>query len=328
MISGFLATAAQGVTRAVLDGGSGWTVDHALENTSVLCLARDPTGAILAGTREEGILRSTDNGQTWQPGGLAGRTVTALAASRVESGLIYAGTRPPHLFASHDGGSHWDECPAFRRIPFRWLWRSPASAPFTAYVQAIALSPVDPRVLVVGIEAGAAVRGEDGGAPWSRHRRGALRDCHSLTFHVTDGDWVYEAGGTGAGVSYSRDAGRTWTQLRIGLDRHYGWACAADPERPHVWYASASPGPMKAHSAGNAQAVIVRATPEGWLHLGGGLPQPLDHMPYGLITDPDAPGHLYAGLSNGDVWHSADHGDHWEKLPFTLGAVHRTIIPV
>ncbi|HVL23404.1 MAG TPA: hypothetical protein VM450_04920 [Thermomicrobiales bacterium] len=49
-------------------------------------------------------------------------------------------------------------------------------------------------------------------------------------------------------------------------------------------------------------------------------------MPYGLITDPDAPGHLYAGLANGAVWQSTDHGDHWVRLPFSLGRIDRTII--
>jgi hypothetical protein len=49
-------------------------------------------------------------------------------------------------------------------------------------------------------------------------------------------------------------------------------------------------------------------------------------MAYGLLTDPDAPGHLYAGLANGDVWHSADYGDSWEILPFNLGGIHQTLI--
>src|SRR3712207_8165439 len=48
------------------------------------------------------------------------------------------------------------------------------------------------------------------------------------------------------------------TLFRSGLDRHYGWACAADPAQPNVWYISVSPGAMKAHSENNAQAAIFR----------------------------------------------------------------------
>jgi hypothetical protein len=194
-------------------------------------------------------------------------------------------------------------------------------------VQAIALSPTDPQMLLVGIEAGAVVRSTDGGHSWTGHRRGALRDCHALTFHATNGDWIYEGGGTGAGVSVSRNAGATWIQPWEGLDRHYGWAVAADPVHPEVWYASLAPSPWKAHSMHNAQAMIVRSIGGAlWQPLSGGLPQPINHMPYALLSDSTAPGHVYAGLSNGEVWHSADHGDTWYKLPFCLKGIHRTLL--
>jgi hypothetical protein len=49
-------------------------------------------------------------------------------------------------------------------------------------------------------------------------------------------------------------------------------------------------------------------------------------MPYALLTDPAEPGHVYAGLSNGDVWFSADHGDMWQRLPFNLGGNYRSLI--
>lgn len=60
--------------------------------------------------------------------------------------------------------------------------------------------------------------------------------------------------------------------------------------------------------------------------MGGGLPQPLAYMAYALLTDPAAPGHLYAGLSNGDAWHSTDCGDSWMQMPFSLGSIHRMMI--
>jgi hypothetical protein len=82
-----------------------------------------------------------------------------------------------------------------------------------------------------------------------------------------------------------------------------------------------------AHVDGEANACIFRsAGGAAWQKLGGGLPQPLNYMAYALITDPAAPGHLYAGLSNGDVWHSTDHGDTWRQLPFNLKGIHRTLV--
>ncbi len=330
----FLATTGQGLARALETDGQ-WSVQFSKPDTEVLCLAADPQTAngVYAGTRGDGVQCSRDGGQTWGVAGLAGHVVKALAVSPIIPGLLYAGTKPPALFVSRDSGQTWDELTAFQKIR-AWWWRSPAEADLGAYIQAIALSPTDPNNIVIGIEAGAVLRTTDGGATWAGHRPGALRDCHTLTFHAANGDWVYEAGGTGAGASFSRDAGRTWTQPRAGLDRPYGWACAADPARPDVWYISASPiraswsQPIPAaHVDGKANAYIFRSLNGGaWEKLDGGLPQPLTHMAYALLTDPAAPGHLYAGLSNGEVWHSTNYGDAWTQLSFNLQSIHRTLV--
>ena len=324
----FIATTGSGLRRAVLSPHNEWSVESMIVDQDVRCLASDPLHRqlIYAGTQGEGVLRSDDRGKTWRSAGLDGHTVKSLAVSRMEPDTVYAGTKPALLFVSRDGGTHWTELEAFRRIRSRRFWVSPAERPYTAYVQAIALSPTDPNVINVGIEAGATVRSADGGSSWTGHLGGSLRDCHTLISHPSDREWVYEAGGTGAGVALSRDAGRTWTQQKSGLDRHYGWACAADPAQPNIWYVSVSPGARKAHSENNAQAAIFRWTGEGWQRLTGGLPQPLDFMAYALLTDPEAPGHLYAGLSNGEVWHSADYGESWRQLPFDLRAIHRDLI--
>lgn len=323
------SNASSHLVRAERSTNGNWTVEHVLEGPDIRCLAADPhrPNVVYAGTQGRGILRSQDRGKTWQPAGLAGHVVKSLAVSPTEQGTVYAGTRPALIFVSHDNGDHWQELSAFRRIRSRRFWFSPAEPPFIGYVQGIALSPTDPKVIIAGIEAGAVVRSTDGGKMWQDPRMGALRDCHSVRFHTTNGDRVYEGGGTGAGAAFSHDAGNTWTQIRQGLDRHYGWAVAADPADPDVMYVSVSHSPMKAHSADNAQAYIFRSRAgEVWEKLGGGLPQPLSYMPYALLTDSSAHGHLYAVLSSGDIWHTVDYGDHWQRLPVSLGRVFTAMI--
>lgn len=324
----FISTTGDGLARASRSPDNVWRVEFLIADQDVRCLASDPLNSrvVYAGTQGGGVLRSDNRGRTWRPAGLDGHIVKSLAASRSEPGAVYAGTKPACIFVSRDGGTQWTELDAFRRIRSRRLWFSPAEKPYTAYVQAIALSPIDPKVINVGIEAGATVRSEDGGNSWTGHLKGSLRDCHTLASHPSDGGWVYEAGGTGAGAAVSQDAGKTWRQQKTGLDRHYGWACAADPAQPEVWYVSVSPGARRAHSENGAQAAIFRWTGEGWRRLAGGLPQPLEFMPYALLTDPEAPGHVYAGLSDGEVWHSADYGEGWRRLPFALGAIHRGLV--
>ena len=84
-----------------------------------------------------------------------------MYADPVNREVVYADTQGKGVLRSHDRGASWTELEAFRAIPGRWLWRSPAELPFTAYVQGIALLPTNPNVLVVGIEAGAVVRSDD-----------------------------------------------------------------------------------------------------------------------------------------------------------------------
>jgi photosystem II stability/assembly factor-like uncharacterized protein len=325
----FIAINRNGLALAQRQTNGDWSVEFLLEDKDPCCLAIDPfnRNRLYAGIQGGGVLHSDDCGHTWRSVGMQGQVVKSLAISPHYPGTIYAGTRPAYLFISRDYGQTWAELTGFGRIPNRWWWFSPAEKPYQAYVQAITISPTDPSVILAGIEFGAVVRSEDGGQTWSGHRPEALRDCHSLMFHATNGNWIYEAGGTGGGASVSRDGGQTWRQVKAGLDKHYGVACAADPERPEVWYVSVAPNPGKAYKK-QAEAYLYRATggaswqPIGW------EPHPMRQMPIALITDPGAPGHLYAGTINGDVWHSPDYGNTWQQMPFNLKGIWRSMIMI
>jgi photosystem II stability/assembly factor-like uncharacterized protein len=329
-----LATSQRGVEAASTERGGSWACDATLTGVRASCLAvhAGVPGLVYAGTRDRGVWRSEDRGASWRPVGLTGCDVTSLAVSRADPSLVYAGCKPASLFVSRDGGGTWRELDGFQRVR-RWYWLSPAEPPdVRAYVMGLSASPTDPDVVVAGIEAGAVVRSCDGGRSWSAHRRAADRDCHDLTFHASDGHWVYEAGGGGPAVS--RDAGERWEHSVRGMAGRYAMAVAADPLRPEVWYVSAAPiwsprAPLKmpvGHTEGGAMATLYRSSGgAGWEPLRGGLPMPLDHPPYGLATAPEAPGHVYLGLSHGEVWHSADHGDTWSRLPFRFSGVRRAL---
>ena len=196
----FLAAYDKGVARAQPGPDESWTVERHLESLRITCLAPDASNPrrVYAGAAQEGVWRSDDCGVTWQEAGLKGHEIKSLAVSPHDPAILFAGTKGALMFRSTDGGANWAELEAFRKVPNRWWWFSPAEPPdFRPYVISIATSPTDPQVVLAGIEFGAVVRSEDGGETWSRHRRGALRDCHSLQFHHTNGNWAYQAGGTG-----------------------------------------------------------------------------------------------------------------------------------
>ncbi|WP_332899834.1 WD40/YVTN/BNR-like repeat-containing protein [Haladaptatus sp. CMSO5] len=327
----FLATTDGGIARASFEDRE-WGVSHELVTKDVRCLAVDPTtpAILYAGTQGDGVYQSVDGGETWEFLGLDGVVVKSLAVSPHDPAVIYAGAKPAAIYVSRDGGLTWTKPPGFAKIPGRRLWFSPAEPPFvTAYVQAIALSPTDPTLVLAGIEFGAVVRSTDGGETWTGHQQGAIRDCHSLAFHATDGTRMYEGGAglRGRAGATSTDGGETWIAPTNGLDRSYGWAVTADPEDPTTWYLSASTGPFAAHGEENARAYIYRWQENGpWERLAGGLPQPSFAMPYALCTLPGEPGLVVAGMSDGSVWYSATSGDAWERLPFSLGSIHRSLV--
>ncbi|MCX2727073.1 hypothetical protein OO015_06130 [Thermomicrobium sp. 4228-Ro] len=314
----------------------GWRVEVLLRAVGAQCVAVDPHDGqtLLAGTFDQGLFLSVDGGRTW-------RRAETLPASRVLSvaispswrvdgrGVLFAGCEPSALFWSEDGGRRWHEAVALRALPSAPTWSFPPR-PWTSHVRAIALSPDDPGLVLVGIELGGVLRSTDGGLTWVDRRPGCSLDCHALLLHPAAPELVYEA--AGGGVAVSHDAGDTWQSADDGLDRRYVWALATPPDDPLTWFVSAAPGPREAHGpgphrearpnpAGAAQARIFRRYgSEPWRPVEG-LPDPLPSMPYALLVPPAEPRTLYAGFRDGTLWRGLDLGASWQPLPVRLDAV-------
>jgi photosystem II stability/assembly factor-like uncharacterized protein len=311
--------AATGDAVAVLEEDDGSRrVSTTLPGSGTRCLALDGRNVVFAGGRD-GLARSEDGGKSWDDTGLPHPDVFSVAVSPA-NGAVYAGCEPSMLFRSADGGRTWEELEALRSIPSAPTWSFPPR-PWTSHVRWIAPSPHDASLLLVGIELGGVMLSDDGGKTWLDHRPGAQPDAHALAWHPEAEGRAYEAGGGGAAWSF--DAGRTWRPADDGRDRHYTWALAVDREDPDCWYVSASPGPRYAHSPGRAEAYVYRWRDEGpWQPLGGGLPQPLDSMPYALLVHD---GRLFAGLGDGRLYESGDGGETWKPVELTGQELARVI---
>jgi photosystem II stability/assembly factor-like uncharacterized protein len=312
------AATGDGIVR--LDEADGaWTVERFLDGSGAQCLAVDPhdPDTVYAGLRERGVQQTRDGGRSWTDCALPEPGVFSLAVSAVD-GAVYAGTEPSRLFRSDDRGESWRELEALLELPSRPTWSFPPR-PWTSHVRWIAPSPHDGDLLLVGIELGGLMRSTDGGATWEDHRPGAQRDVHSLAWHPRAPDRAYEAGGGGA--AFSEDSGETWQPADEGRDRHYTWSVAVDPDDPELWYVSASTGPFAAHGRGDPQARLYRRTAgEQWRELAGGLPEPLQAMPYALVA---ADGRLFAGLADGQIWESRHRGDSWRAVKTEGGSITR-----
>jgi hypothetical protein len=311
-----LAVTEAGLVRLTL-GDDAWNATLLKADARMQCVALDPAAAttVYVGSRGRGVWKSTDGGATWTDTKLPHPDVFSLVVSPAD-GSIYAGTEPSMLFKSTDGGGSWRELATLRQLPSAPTWRFPPR-PWTSHVRWIAPNPAEAGLLLVGIELGGLMRSEDGGETWADHAPGAQKDVHALAWHPRVTNRAYEAGGGGA--AWSHDGGRTWKPADEGRDRHYTWALALSPLDPDLWYVSASPGPGQAHAEGRAEAYIYRWRGRGpWEALGGGLPQPLDSMPYALLPMGER---LFAGLGNGQLYASQDAGDTWALLPVHGGSL-------
>jgi len=187
-------------------------------------------GTLLAAT-SKGLLRSADEGATWQRQLLGLATeVRALGASSRTPGLVLAATALG-IFRSRDSGESWTRV---------------SRGPDDPFVRLVALLPGDDNVVFILTPTG-LFRSSDGGHAWTRRGGGLpFADITGLALDP-DGRTAYAADFSGNGLFRSQDAGQTWQSFSTeGLLSTRIWGVALDP---------ASPGRLLA------------ATPAGGLHL-------------------------------------------------------------
>lgn len=140
----YAAIAGQGLYRS-RDGGRSFSLVSPAVGPSVMALAINPRGRILAGDMEQGLLMSTDAGRSWRQGLAEGVMGIALNPQNSKLGLATGSG----IFRSTTGGESWEQV---LRLP-------EGGGPVT-------WAPSDPRVAyVVGFDR-TLYRSADGGRTW------------------------------------------------------------------------------------------------------------------------------------------------------------------
>jgi photosystem II stability/assembly factor-like uncharacterized protein len=225
-------------------------------------------------------------------------------------GTVYAGTEPSSVYRSTDDGASWEDLASLRDVPSYDTWYFPPR-PETHHVRWIAPHADDSDDIHVGIELGGVLRTRDGGATFEDRHPDAVIDPHVVHAHRTATNRVYAIGGDG--VSYSLDAGDTWTRDTEGMDRFYVWGLAVDPADPDLWYVSAAPGPDRAHGGRDSQGRLFRKRPGGWEPISDVVAD----MPYALRSP--EPSVLVVGTRSGEIRTLA--GDTWRTLDVRLPGI-------
>jgi photosystem II stability/assembly factor-like uncharacterized protein len=245
-------------------------------------------GEMWAGTREAGLFRSRDSGETWvgiaglnehpthstwEEGG-GGRLLHTILLDPENLSRLYACVSMGGAYRSEDGGASWQ--PINRGIA-DYL---PSVSPGTdKCVHKMALHPARPTML------------------FQQHHTGVYR---------------------------SDDRGDRWTDISDGLPSRFGFPLAMHPHDPNTVYVIPHVSEKQRVVPEGQMAVWrSRSAGESWEGLSAGLPDNawLTILRESLALDSCDPAGVYVGTSTGQVFYSRDEGAHWELLADYLPGV-------
>jgi photosystem II stability/assembly factor-like uncharacterized protein len=295
------------------------------------------TKTLFGGTYSCEIYASADLGKTWErrDKGIGDKEIYSLATQVVNGRpRVYAGTQPAHLFYSDDLGKSWTELPGLRRVPGVEKWTFPGP-PHQAHAKSITFHPKDPNIIHVAVEVGGFLRSTDGGQTWSTIDN-INPDAHRVLIPTNDPTKLYGTAPTTncgpetpAGFCVSSDGGASWKSMtprdfRIGyVDPFF-----VHPEDPNLLFvAGAKTGPGTWRKLHTADARIARSRDGGknWEILTGGLPDHIRANIEGMAMDVWNGGYaIFAGTTDGDVFHSDDEGNHWQTIIQGIGPVSKS----
>jgi photosystem II stability/assembly factor-like uncharacterized protein len=289
-----------------------------LEGCFVSALTRLEDGALIAGTHGLGVARSDDGGLTWKlaNGGLTQFDVWVVKAERLDGKeCVFAGTLPAHLFMSDDAAASWRELTALREVPSAPSWSFPPP-PHQGHVLDIGVLE---EKLYVGIEVGALLRSDDGGASFTElpvNPDVSEVDIHRLVLHPKRPRRIIAA--TGWGMIASDDGGASWRrgERLPGID--YPIPLLAHPDDPDLLFVAGGEGwPPNWYEIGRSRAKIARSRDGGrtWQRLLGGLPDGQRPTFGGLALDAwDGGFAVFAADTDGQIYESEDGGERWSVV--------------
>jgi photosystem II stability/assembly factor-like uncharacterized protein len=299
------------------------------------------------------IQRSDDGGISWQPVGnefaYAGtpgthlwydgtqhpwefKRVWQLEPSLSDPEAVYAGVEDAALFHSADGGQTWQELPGLRATKGH-LWQPGAGG---MCLHTIILDPANPGRIYTAISAAGAFRSDDAGETWLPINRGLRSDyelpdpdadvghcVHSIALHPARPDVLYMQ--KHWDIMRSDDAGGLWREVSGDLPSDFGFPIAVHAHEPETIYVV----PIKSDSEhfppdGRLRVYRSRSGGNDWEALTNGLPQSncyVNILRGAFAVDNHPSCGLYFGTTGGQVYASADSGDHWNAIVHDLPSV-------
>ena len=299
------------------------------------------------------VQRSDDGGKTWQAmdnkfvyDGVPGthqwydgtphpwefKRVWHLEPSLTDPDTVYAGVEDAAMFRTTDGGASWHELSGLRGHGTGSQWAPGAGG---LCLHTIILDPVHAQRIFIAISAAGAFRTDDGGASWQAINTG-LQSNHIPDPKAEVGHCVHHMAQHHArpnvlfmqkhwDVMRSDDAGDNWVEVSGNLPTDFGFPIDIHAHEPDTIYVV----PIKSdseHYPPDGKLWVYRSRTGGneWEALTSGLPQRdcyVNVLRDAMAVDSlDACG-IYFGTTGGQVYASADGGDHWAAIARDLPPV-------
>jgi photosystem II stability/assembly factor-like uncharacterized protein len=286
---------------------------------SVRCIAMQPRqqNILFAGT-ERGLYRSEDRGANWHyiDSALNPHYIWAIGIDPVNPDNMYVGTgtpTPAMLFRSKDGGRTWEKRPV--------ELAAECEAVGTPRFTGIAVDPVEPKNIWVGLEVDGARHSSDGGETWELVEVTGHKDIHNVAVTAGPPRTVFIM--ANREIYASTDNGATWETrgMQTSLPWEYprketylrGIAVdSADPKSIFLGFGDFTPG---------SSGAIARSSDLGksWKLLS--LPVEPNSTVWTFGTNRADPNILLAASRYGYLYRSDDGGASWEKLRRELSEI-------
>ncbi len=333
----YCAVPAQGACRSTDYGGSWIGINNGLDNLNVSALALDPSHPhnVFAATGA-GVYKSTNSGDTWIAGGLAGKPVLDIAFGSSGTTYAWASVSGEGIYRTSDHGATWNIASngmtgekifhdvkvqlyghiyAVGRGCFRstnggdsWTaFGAEYGSPYTE-VWEIAGRPNDPHQVAVATLGSGVWRSTDGGVTWAPipppctgHEYLAIASRFFDTGEVL-------VGGYGGEIFRSDAFGDAWHWCNRGISTAIVFSMAAHGER---WLAGTERGIYVSENSGfdwETSDLVFDVGAEAFTVVFA----PGDGMTAWCGT---------ASLDAGEIYKSVDGGHHWTPVRATAGSM-------
>ncbi len=260
------------------------------------------------------------------------KRVWHLEPSLTDPDTVYAGVEDAALFKSTDGAQNWQELSGLRQHGSGPKWQPGAGG---MCLHTILLDPSNPQRIFIAISAAGAFRTDDGGKTWKAINRG-LRSQYIPDPNAEVGHCVHRIAMHRSrpavlfmqkhwDVMRSDDAGDSWHEVSGNLPSDFGFPIEIHAHEPDTVYVV----PIKSDSEhyppeGKLRVYRSRTGGNEWEALTNGLPQQdcyVNVLRDAMAVDSLDSCGIYFGTTGGQVYASADSGDHWAPIVRDLPAV-------